>query len=698
MKTAILLVTGNSLSLAETLHQEMNDSEIFTLEHFPGCTYISSLSDFIEENFDEYDAFIFICAMGICVRTIAPHVKDKHTDPAVICVDSMGRNAISVLSGHIGQANKITQDVAHILGANPVISTLSDNSGLWALDTLGQEFGWEVLVGMSHAYYKNIELLDDDEESDEGEDYNEEEEYGEDEDEEYDEDEDEEYDEDEDEEYDEDEEEEYDEDEDEEYDEDEDEDEIEDDNSIILQMRDGTNYNERTKEFNVIINLFVNKYRTALLLEIRDEGTDYLERTRPQHVDVYYHRSDMDLSQYKLLIIVSPFMFFDPAIAHIQYIPKILHVGLGLALDPPEFEELFVNLVVGAPGKNICGQAIKEVATIDVKRNVEVIKKLQKLVDVRFYTAEELSQVEVPNPSTTVQKYMGTPSVCEAAAILSSHHGVLYAEKFKGLSNKSTFAIAIENGYLRQGHIEIVGAGPGNPDLISVRGRQMLEKADLILYAGSLVPRELTFCAKPGAIIRNSASMDLEEQFALMKKFYDEGKFIVRLHTGDPCIYGAIQEQMNYFDQHHMSYHITPGISSFQAAAAALKSQFTIPEKVQSIILTRGEGRTPMPEREQLHLLARSQSTMCIFLSAGIAEQVQEELLQEYPETTPVAVCYHLTWKDERIYRGELKDLAKIVKENNLTLTTMIVVGEAIDNREGLSRLYAHEFKHLFRK
>lgn len=672
MKTAILLVTGNSLSLAETLHQEMNDSEIFTLEHFPGCTYISSLSDFIEENFDEYDAFIFICAMGICVRTIAPHVKDKHTDPAVICVDSMGRNAISVLSGHIGQANKITQDVAHILGANPVISTLSDNSGLWALDTLGQEFGWEVLVGMSHAYYKNIELLDDEEESDEGEEYNEEEEYGEDENEEYDEDEDEEY--------------------------DEDEDEIEDDNSIILQMRDGTNYNERTKEFNVIINLFVNKYRTALLLEIRDEGTDYLERTRPQHVDVYYHRSDMDLSQYKLLIIVSPFMFFDPAIAHIQYIPKILHVGLGLALDPPEFEELFVNLVVGAPGKNICGQAIKEVATIDVKRNVEVIKKLQKLVDVRFYTAEELSQVEVPNPSTTVQKYMGTPSVCEAAAILSSHHGVLYAEKFKGLSNKSTFAIAIENGYLRQGHIEIVGAGPGNPDLISVRGRQMLEKADLILYAGSLVPRELTFCAKPGATVRNSASMDLEEQFALMKKFYDEDKFIVRLHTGDPCIYGAIQEQMNYFDQHHMSYHITPGISSFQAAAAALKSQFTIPEKVQSIILTRGEGRTPMPEREQLHLLARSQSTMCIFLSTGIAEQVQEELLQEYPETTPVAVCYHLTWKDERIYRGELKNLAKIVKENNLTLTTMIVVGEAIDNREGLSRLYAHEFKHLFRK
>ena len=226
----------------------------------------------------------------------------------------------------------------------------------------------------------------------------------------------------------------------------------------------------------------------------------------------------------------------------------------------------------------------------------------------------------------------------------------------------------------------------------------MLEKADLILYAGSLVPRELTLCAKPGATVRSSASMNLEEQFALMKEFYDRGQFVVRLHTGDPCIYGAIQEQMNYFDRYGMSYHITPGISSFQAAAAALRSQFTIPEKVQSIILTRGEGRTPMPEREKLHLLAQSQSTMCIFLSAGIVEQVQAELLQAYPPTTPVAVCYHLTWKDERIFRGNLGELAKLVRDNHLTLTTLIVVGDAIDNREGLSRLYADEFKHLYRQ
>lgn len=155
---------------------------------------------------------------------------------------------------------------------------------------------------------------------------------------------------------------------------------------------------------------------------------------------------------------------------------------------------------------------------------------------------------------------------------------------------------------------------------------------------------------------------------------------------------------MAFFDEYNMSYHITPGISSFQAAAAELRSQFTIPEKVQTIILTRGEGRTPMPEKEQLHMLAKSQSTMCIFLSASIAQKVQDELLEHYPETTPVAACYKLTWKDQRIFRGELKDLAKIIKDNNLTLTTMIVVGEAIDNRKGLSKLYAHQFKHLFRK
>ena len=262
-----------------------------------------------------------------------------------------------------------------------------------------------------------------------------------------------------------------------------------------------------------------------------------------------------------------------------------------------------------------------------------------------------------------------------------------------------TWAVALDNGTARrEGHIEIVGAGPGDPELVSVRGKHFLQQADLILYAGSLVPKELTYYAKPGAVVRSSADMNLEEQFALMKSFYEKGKLVVRLHTGDPCLYGAIQEQMNYFDQYGMDYHITPGISAFQAAAAELKSEFTVPEKVQTIILTRGEGRTPVPEKEQLHKLAASQSTMCIYLSASIADKVEQELLQHYAPETPVAVCYKLTWKEQRIFRGELKNLAQIVRENHLTLTTLLVVGEAIGHREGLSRLYADEFKHLFRK
>ena len=354
--------------------------------------------------------------------------------------------------------------------------------------------------------------------------------------------------------------------------------------------------------------------------------------------------------------------------------------------------------------KGISPLSIKSVSTIDIKKDEAVIAELAQWKNVEYcniYTSDQLKNIEVPNPSEKVREVTGVAGVAESCAIKAADGGKLILEKQKAkLSEASdfTFAVAIDRGALRGGHIEIVGAGPGDPDLVSVRGRRFLECADLILYAGSLVPKELTFCAKPGCVVRSSASMNLEEQFELMKEFYDRDKLVVRLHTGDPCIYGAIQEQMAFFDRFGMSYHITPGISSFQAAAAALRSQFTIPEKVQTIILTRGEGRTPMPEKEQLHKLAASQSTMCIYLSAGIVDEVQKELLMAYPPETPVAACYKLTWKEEKIYRGELKDLARIVHDNNLTLTTLLVVGEAIDNREGLSRLYADSFKHLFRK
>jgi precorrin-4 C11-methyltransferase len=367
----------------------------------------------------------------------------------------------------------------------------------------------------------------------------------------------------------------------------------------------------------------------------------------------------------------------------------------------------------GAVAEDVCSQlredlmergynpaAIASVSTVDIKKDEPMLHSVAREFvgengSLEVYPAEDLKDIPVPNPSEKALAAAGTPSVAEASALKSSGRGKLLVEKQK--RENFTFAVALDCTAVRGGHIEIVGAGPGDPELVSVRGKRMLEEADLILYAGSLVPKELTYYAKEGAVVRSSASMDLEEQFAVMKEFYDKGLFVVRLHTGDPCIYGAIQEQMAYFDKYNMSYHITPGISSFLAAAAELQSQFTIPEKVQTIILTRGEGRTAMPEREKLHMLAQHRSTMCIFLSATVVDQVQEELLMHYPPQTPVAACYKLTWKDQKIFRGELKDLAKIVKENNLTLTTMIVVGDSIGNREGLSRLYAHEFKHIFR-
>mgnify|MGYP002624495801 CR=1 FL=1 len=612
MKIALIPINEAGNSIAATLQSAFTvdgDSVAVTLPRTAVATH-----------WHDYDAFVFIGAMGICVRTIAPFVEDKHTDPAVVCVDSLGKNAVSVLSGHIGGANDLTRRIAAILQAHEVITTQSDNAGLWALDTLEQRFDWPIASDKD--------------------------------------------------------------------------------------------------DMNACIFAFVNRQPTALLLEARDKGTDYLEATLPPHVTIIHDISEADPRKYKLIIIVSPYIRHVPeGLLELHFVPMVGTIGFGLAHHPDDYEYIYDEMDEAFAQRGILPCAHRY-CTIDVKQDEEFVQLLEDEYgeQVEFFTAEQLATIDVPNPSNTVLKHVGTPSVCEAAAILGSNHGQLIIPKVKG--KNWTAALAIDPSHLRPhsvldgsavespapvpassltGHIEIVGAGPGDPDLISVRGRQMLERADLILYAGSLVPKALTDCHKPDAVVRSSADMNLEEQCALMKEHYDQGHFIVRLHTGDPCIFGAIQEQMAFFDANQMSYHITPGISSFLAAAAELRSQFTIPERTQTIILTRGEGRTPMPEKEQLHLLARSQSTMCIFLSAAIVDDVQRELLMEYPEDTPVAACYHLTWPDQRIYRGVLKDLARIVHDNHLTLTTMLVVGEAIDNRQGLSELYSKHFNHLYR-
>lgn len=592
MNNLIIYVSPRGKETAATIKKEMAGYEMVANR------------EITPTQLSEAENIVFVGALGICVRTILPIVEDKHTDPAVVCVDSYGRHSISVLSGHIGGGNELCRRVARILGADPVVTTQSDNAGVWALDTLAADCGWETEAGKG--------------------------------------------------------------------------------------------------KMNNAIFRFVNGEPTGLLLDVKDCGTERLCRNMPGNVRIM--RDIHDDEGLRLIIAVTPFVYDgETHVPVLHFHPKVLNIGIGCRKDcSPEGIGGFIAGKMIDSG--ISPLSLKSVSTIELKKDEPLIDRLAyelSLSERKVFSAGELENIEVPNPSEKVKEVTGVWGVAESAAIAGADGGPLLIEKQKGRvsdGNDFTFAVAIDRKSVRHGHIEIVGAGPGDPELVSVRGKRFLEEADLILYAGSLVPEELTHYAKPGCVVRSSASMDLEEQFALMKEFYDRGSFVVRLHTGDPCIYGAIQEQMAFFDQYGMSYHITPGISSFQAAAAELRSQFTIPEKVQTIILTRGEGRTPMPEREKLHLLAKSQSTMCIYLSAAIVEEVQRELLMAYPPETPVAACYKLTWKEQRIFRGVLKDLAKIVRENNLTLTTLLVVGEAIDNREGLSKLYDRGFKHLFRK
>ena len=243
-----------------------------------------------------------------------------------------------------------------------------------------------------------------------------------------------------------------------------------------------------------------------------------------------------------------------------------------------------------------------------------------------------------------------------------------------------------------------VGAGPGSPELITVKGQRLLGAADVIIYAGSLVNPALLELAKPGAAIYNSASMTLDEVIGVMSEAAKAGKMTVRLHTGDPSIYGAIQEQMDQLEQRGISYEVVPGVSSFLATAAALKQEYTLPDVSQTVIITRLEGRTPVPEKEKLALLASHCATMCIFLSVHMLDDVIGELISGgYAANTPVAVVQKASWPDQRIFRGTLETIARIVAEEGVDRTAMIVVGKVLDCNYSLSRLYAPEFGHMFR-
>lgn len=247
--------------------------------------------------------------------------------------------------------------------------------------------------------------------------------------------------------------------------------------------------------------------------------------------------------------------------------------------------------------------------------------------------------------------------------------------------------------------IHFVGAGCGAADLITLRGKALLEKADVIIYAGSLVNPELLSCAKQGCRIYNSALMHLDEVIDVMSGAEAEGYDTVRLHTGDPSVYGAVREQMDRLDALGIAYDVTPGVSSFCGAAAALKAEYTLPDVSQTVILTRMAGRTPVPERESIESLAAHNATMVIFLSAGMTGELSERLISGgYSPDTPAAIVYKATWKDEKVVRCTVGTLAEAARENGISRTALITVGDFLGNEYELSKLYDKDFETGFRK
>ncbi len=247
--------------------------------------------------------------------------------------------------------------------------------------------------------------------------------------------------------------------------------------------------------------------------------------------------------------------------------------------------------------------------------------------------------------------------------------------------------------------IHFVGAGSGAPDLITIRGKNYLEQADVIIYAGSLVNPALLDYAKPGCEIFNSATMTLEEVISQMERAEKENKMTVRLHTGDPCLYGAIREQMDRLKELKINFDVCPGVSSFCGAAAALEAEYTLPNVSQSVIITRMAGRTPVPERESIRSFAAHGATMVIFLSTGLLRELSVELIAGgYAPDTPAAIVYKATWPDEKVMRCTVADLAETAERNRVRKTALIVVGHCLGSDYDLSRLYAADFSTEFRE
>jgi precorrin-4 C11-methyltransferase len=352
--------------------------------------------------------------------------------------------------------------------------------------------------------------------------------------------------------------------------------------------------------------------------------------------------------------------------------------------------------------------SIAVLASVDVKADEQALIDLALKYgwETVFYSSAELAEVpDLPNPSAVVERCVGTPGVAEPAALLASGAESLLVEKQVLISSQApqrmTFALArlasFEIVSRDGGRVTFLGAGPGDPDLLTIKGRRVLAKADVVVYAGSLVPERILKYASGTAVVHNSAHLTLEEVMTILVGAARAGKRVVRLQAGDTTNYSAIQEQIALLEEAGIDFDVVPGVSSFQAAAAALGAELTVPETVQTIILTRAEGETPMPAGESLEALARHGATLAIFLSARLSDVVQDKLLTAYPPDTPVAICYRVSWPDQEIVRTTLAHLHEEMRRHKFTRTALILVGAALGRREHRSQLYHPSHGHIFR-
>lgn len=325
------------------------------------------------------------------------------------------------------------------------------------------------------------------------------------------------------------------------------------------------------------------------------------------------------------------------------------------------------------------------------------------------YNADTMDEV-LKLPGTKVLMKTGRKMKAVRESILRSGQDAVMIEDCGMPSEKiykSAEEIPEQSGYYsliivkeKNKMIHFVGAGSGAPDLITIRGKKFLEEADVIIYAGSLVNPQLLDYAKEGCQIYNSAKMTLEEVLDVMREAEKAEKMTVRLHTGDPCLYGAIREQMDVLDEEGVSYDYCPGVSSFCGAASALNLEYTLPEVSQSVIITRMAGRTPVPEKESIESFAAHQATMVVFLSTGLLEELSKRLIEGgYSKDTPAAIVYKATWEDEKSFVCTVGTLAQTAKENQITKTALMIIGEAVahSNYER-SKLYDPGFTTEFRK